>query len=157
MRGENFADPLLSDVAAGRGSFAFPLRMELGREQPQAEAGSDFRLLSEDDAVRVWRRPAGGDWLPEYRFTLTPRRLSDFEEGNQYHQTSPESGFTRGRLATLMTPSGRITLSDRRLIATVHGQRTERDLDDEDAVQQTLAKVFGIDLTSEYRTEKVQS
>jgi len=149
VRGNDFAKPVLADVAAGRGSFAFPLAFEMEREQDQPEAGSAFRLLPEEDAVRVWRRPAGDDWLPEYCFTLIPRRLSDFEEGSQYHQTSPESGFTRGRLATLMTPTGRITLSDRRLIATIHGQRTERALDDEAAVQQTLATVFGIDLNME--------
>ncbi len=61
VRGENFADPLLTDVAAGRGSFAFPLAFEMEREQDQPEAGSAFRLLPEEEGVRVWRRPEGDD------------------------------------------------------------------------------------------------
>jgi N-hydroxyarylamine O-acetyltransferase len=40
-------------------------------------------------------------------------------------QTAPESHFTQHRLCTLATPTGRITLSDRRWIVTEHGARHE--------------------------------
>lgn len=148
VRGDDFRQPVLADVAAGRGSFAYPLRMVMEDEQAQPEAGSTFRLRTEEEAFRVWRRPLQSDWLPEYRFTRTPRQLADFVDGSHYHQTSPESGFTQGRLCTRMTRTGRITLSERRLICTDRGERTERELDDEAEVQRTLAMLFGIDLNA---------
>jgi arylamine N-acetyltransferase len=43
-----------------------------------------------------------------------------------YHQTSPESPFTRRSICTLALPGGRLTLSDMRLIVTLGGKRTER-------------------------------
>ena len=60
-----------------------------------------------------------------------------------YHQTSPESPFTRKRLCTLATPTGRITLSDDRLVVTDGGTVTERDLVPAD-VAATLDERFGI-------------
>jgi N-hydroxyarylamine O-acetyltransferase len=63
-----------------------------------------------------------------------------------YHQTSPESSFTRKRVCTLATPDGRVTLSDLALIVTAHGERTEQVLPDELALQVALRDHFGVDL-----------
>jgi N-hydroxyarylamine O-acetyltransferase len=63
-----------------------------------------------------------------------------------YHQTSPESSFTRKRVCTLATPAGRITLSDLALIVTAHGERTEQILPDDSAFQTALYERFGVDL-----------
>ena len=64
----------------------------------------------------------------------------------RYHQTSPESSFTRRRVCTRATPDGRITLSDRRLITTRAGERQERELADEDEVRAVLREWFGVEL-----------
>ncbi len=58
----------------------------------------------------------------------------------RYHQTSPESSFTRKRVCSLATPGGRITLSDLTLLVT------ERLLADEQEHRATLCELFGIDL-----------
>lgn len=44
---------------------------------------------------------------------LPPRQLADFTPGCEHHQHSPESHFTRQRVCSLATKTGRITLSDR--------------------------------------------
>lgn len=88
----------------------------------------------------------GQFWKSMYRFTLTPRQLSDFAPRCQFQQTSPESHFTRQRICTLPTGDGRITLSDLRLIRTVGDRREERILASEDEWRSTLADLFGVQL-----------
>jgi N-hydroxyarylamine O-acetyltransferase len=61
-----------------------------------------------------------------------------------YHQTSPESSFTRKRVCSLATETGRITLSELDLITTEAGRREERTMADEDEYRGTLASYFGI-------------
>jgi N-hydroxyarylamine O-acetyltransferase len=61
----------------------------------------------------------------------------------RYHQTSPESPFTRKRVCSRATPDGRITLSDGKLIETRHGVREERVLSDEEW-RPKLQEFFGV-------------
>jgi N-hydroxyarylamine O-acetyltransferase len=63
-----------------------------------------------------------------------------------YHQTSPESPFTRKIVCSQTTPDGRLTVADRRLILTRNGTREEQLLaSDEErsaALKQYLKIVF---------------
>lgn len=140
------AEPLLADVGAGRDSFIVPLRTAVSGEQPQPAGSASFRLVPEGDGCRLQRREPDGEWEARYRFTWRPRVLADFEAGSRFHQTSPESDFPRKRMCTLLTPNGRVTLSDRTVIVTADGVRTERDLPDAPAYRETLRTLFGIDL-----------
>lgn len=47
--------------------------------------------------------------MTSYLFSTLPRQLEEFEQMCAYHQTSPESLFTRQRLCTLPTADGRIS------------------------------------------------
>jgi N-hydroxyarylamine O-acetyltransferase len=85
-------------------------------------------------------------WEIQYLFTLQPRRLQDFAEMCHYHQTSPESSFTRRRVCTQATGQGRITLSDRRLIITANGHRQEQPILDAAAFAHALQTYFAIRL-----------
>lgn len=138
--------PVLVDVAAGRGSFPVPLRMDTDEAQPQPEVNAAFRIVPERDGYQIWRQPDGGDWEREYRFDLWPREFAEFQAGCDFHQTSPHSLFTQNRLCTILTLTGRVTLSGNTLITTAHGVRTERELDDAGG-HQALRDHFGIDLT----------
>jgi N-hydroxyarylamine O-acetyltransferase len=65
----------------------------------------------------------------EYWFTLTPRRLDEFAGMCRFHQTSPESHFTRKPVATLAMPDGgRISLVDRTFGEERGAEKTEREL-----------------------------
>jgi len=85
-------------------------------------------------------------WKPAHRFHVQPHALRDFAAMCHYHQTSPQSTFTQQQVSTLPTPSGRITLSDQRLITTRDGERKERVLTDQD-YREVLADQFGIVLS----------
>lgn len=79
-------------------------------------------------------------------FALTPRRLEEFAEMSEYSQTSPDISFTQRRLCTLATETGRITLTDLRLLERDGDEVTERELSGEDEWRAVLRELFGIDL-----------
>ncbi|MBV9231726.1 MAG: arylamine N-acetyltransferase [Chloroflexi bacterium] len=140
----------LADVGFGD-SFRQPKRLETDLEQEDAD-GRTYRLHKEHAESQENTQPAywilqqfsEGQWKPQYRFTLQPHTLTDFTQRCHYHQTSPESHFTQRRICSLATPTGRITLSDLRLITTMHEQREERTLQSEDEYRKVLAEMFGV-------------
>lgn len=138
-------EPWLADVGFGD-SFVEPLRLRMGLEQKQG--GRVFRIVERDNGLQV-ERSEGQGWKPEYQFTLVPRKLQEFAEMCNYHQTSPESPFTRKRLCTRATPEGRITLSDMKLVTTRNGRKEEQVLASEEERRLVLAQLFGVVLEQE--------
>ena len=135
----------LVDVGFGD-SFREPLLIDNGDEQRQA--GRDYRIDSDGTYLILMHRDngAGGEWKAQYRFTLQPHEYADYEEMCLYHQTSPQSHFTRGRICSIATPDGRVTLSEMRLILTGNGERQERELANEEEYAAMLRERFGITL-----------
>jgi N-hydroxyarylamine O-acetyltransferase len=143
-------DRWLADVGFGD-SFREPLLLD--EENEQHEPFGAYRI-EHQSASLVLRRRAGGDsWKPEYRFLLQPFEYPDFEELCRYHQTSPDSPFTRGRVCSLATPEGRVTLRDMRFITTVGEEREERLLASQDEYHTLLKELFGIEISDSKRTE----
>jgi N-hydroxyarylamine O-acetyltransferase len=136
-------EPWLADVGFGD-SFLEPLRLKPDVEEEQS-TGS-FRIVQVGDVMIVQRARPGEFWKSQYQFTLTPRQLCDFGPRCLFQQTSPESHFTQVRICTLPTPSGRITLSDLKLIRTIGANREERLLESEDEWRSALADLFGVRL-----------
>jgi N-hydroxyarylamine O-acetyltransferase len=133
-------EPWLADVGFGDG-FRLPLRLnDLG---DQEQDGRLYRIAV-DSEYRVLQRRDPDGWTPQYRCTLRPRSLEDFAERCRFHQTSPESHFTRSRICTLATPEGRVSLSGLRLIATTGAERTERRLAGEAEYAAVLRQTFGV-------------
>jgi len=67
-----------------------------------------------------------------------------------YHQTSPESHFTKTRICSRATPEGRITLSEMRFITSRVGHgRQERGLTNEADYAAILREHFGILMTGQ--------
>src|SRR5450755_4159553 len=137
-------EPWLADVGFGEG-FLEPLRLESGTEQPQDDRV--YRLTSRqapNDGMIDLEVMAGGKWKKEYAFTLQPRELADFAGMCRYHQTSPESHFTRQRICSMATIEGRISLSDEKLIETRRDTRHEELLSSEQEWRSKLSELFGV-------------
>lgn len=134
-------EPWLADVGFGD-LFNEPLQLRIGGEQEQD--GRRFRILEQHGRLQLDRTEPGGRWKPQYSFTLVPRHLEEFAPMCHYHQTSPESPFTRKKVCSMATTDGRITVSDRRLIITRNGEKQERLLNSEDEWKTTLQKHFGV-------------
>ena len=136
-------EPWLADVGFGD-CFVDPLRLQVDLEQEQQ--GRCFRVVEVGDSLRLERREGEAGWKPQYLFGLTPRRLEEFAEMCRYHQTSPQSPFTRKRVCSRATPEGRITLSEMKLITTNGDRREERSLKSEAEWQTALADHFGVQM-----------
>ena len=134
--------PRLVDVGFGD-SFLEPLLLDSRQEQAQGECG--YKIVSDGADLTLMQRESVGEWKAQYRFTLQPYSYADYAEMCRYHQTSPNSHFTRARICTRATPEGRITLSEMRLIKTIHGQeRTERLLTNDAEYSSVLNEHFGV-------------
>jgi N-hydroxyarylamine O-acetyltransferase len=135
----------LVDVGFGD-SFLEPLRLDDCSEQLEGERA--YRILKDGDHLIVAQRDKGEVWNPQYRFTLQPHEYADFSEMCRYHQTSPQSHFTRARICTRATREGRITLSEMRFIATSkQGGRKERVLSSQEEYADILREHFDIDMS----------
>lgn len=152
----NLDEPWLADVGFGD-AFLLPLRLDARGQQIDGARANPIRARAPEGAWRdcyriarggplrtLQRRDWSGAWQDQYRFTLTPRGWADFAGMCAYHQTAAESGFTRRRTCTLPTPTGRVTLSDNRLIVTADGARRESPLADDPAYTAALREHFGI-------------
>lgn len=82
--------------------------------------------------------------VPEYMFSPQPRHLADFVGMCDYHQTSPESIFTRRKVCSISTPTGRITLTGEKLIVTDRGKRDEWAITNGEEFHSALARYFGL-------------
>ena len=131
----------LVDVGFGE-SFVEPLLLDERGEQ--AQGTRSFRIVAENDHLLLQRRDRDSDWIPQYRFTLQPREFADYEEMCQFHQTSPESHFTKAPLCSLATPDGRVTLSGMRLLTTSAELRNEQTLTSPEEFNRVLRDRFGL-------------
>jgi N-hydroxyarylamine O-acetyltransferase len=134
-------EPWLADVGFGD-SFLQPLKLRTGIVQPQGRR--KFRIIDQHNSLHLEMAESGRSWKRQYSFSLVPRQLGDFAEMCHYHQTSPESPFTRSRVCSLATVDGRITLAERRLIVTRGGAKEESLLASDKDWHAALKKHFEI-------------
>jgi N-hydroxyarylamine O-acetyltransferase len=150
--------PWLADVGFGE-SFIEPLPILPSAEQIQRDV---FFCLDrqEDDRWRVLRYAPPSqtravaelsdlewEWRMLYDFTTTPRQLSDFGPMCLHHQTSPLSHFTRRKIVSRLTTSGRVTLTNVRLIVSEGELRHESLLESCEDYDRALEESFGIRLS----------
>jgi N-hydroxyarylamine O-acetyltransferase len=133
----------LVDVGFGD-TFRQPLLLDEAAEQVQGRRA--YRILPDDTRLILLQRIDDEEWKAQYRFGLQPYRYTDYAGMCHYHQTSPDSHFTQGRICTLATADGRVTLSEMRFITTSErGEREERTLGSEEEYAAILREHFGID------------
>lgn len=136
--GEN---EFLADV--GFGDFTDePLRFVLDKEQHDRNDVFIVRRF-DGDYLEIAKRDGDG-WRGQYVFTDTPRELSEFTEMCEFQQYSPESHFTKGKLCSIMTETGRKTLTDKKFIITNGDRKEELEIESEDRFNVLLNDEFDI-------------
>jgi len=133
----------IADVGFGD-SFLEPLRLST-----EEQYDASYRLIESGPDWILQRNATESGWVSQYAFSLTPRQLADFGPMCDYQQTSPDSVFTRKSVCSIATASGRVTLSNNRLITTTAGHREERVVDNAAEYRALLATHFGIALPIE--------
>ena len=136
----------LVDVGFGD-SFLEPLLLDERREQVQGSRA--YRIVPDGAHLILMQRDGDDDeWKVQYRFTLQPHEYADYAEMCRYHQTSPQSHFTKARICSRATEEGRITLSEMRFITTSkNGGRQERTVTNQEEYAAILHEQFGIVMT----------
>ncbi len=136
----------LVDVGFGD-SFREPLLLDERSEQVQGRRA--YQFVPDGAHLILMQRDDGDEWKAQYRFTLQPYEYADYDEMCRYHQTSPQSHFTRARVCSRATEGGRVTLSEMRFITTSEkGERQESTLTSEEEYAAMLREHFGIVMTS---------
>jgi N-hydroxyarylamine O-acetyltransferase len=135
----------LADVGFGARGPAHPLRLDApGQVQ---RSGRDAYLV-DPDPRHPGRRMVSGrwqdGWAPLYSVDPRPRRLEEFDARCAQQQTEPS--WIERRMASIMTPDGRVSLDGARLIVTRDGVRDERTLASDADYRAALRHHFGITL-----------
>ncbi len=134
-------EPWLADVGFGD-SFVDPIPFRSGgasqmhsRRYVVLPMNDEWQLLREDDEGQA----------PQHAFRDISHDLSDYEQMCRFHQTSPESHFTKGWMCSRAMPDGRITLANMRIIITKDGTREEAQLSTEADLRHCLHEFMGVE------------
>lgn len=130
----------LADVGYGD-NFITPLRFD----DPTTQQGR-YRIEHDGEAGRYF----DGDELG-FLFRTTPREVDDFSPGCTFHQTSPDSNFTKKRVCSLATPRGRKTLTGMTFKVRENGAVREHALAGPHAYAAVLRDQFGVVLPAGFR------
>ncbi len=133
-------EPYLADVGFGN-AFRRPLPIS---GEVREDIGGAYRVRRLSKGEYAMQRQSGESWSDAYRFTLVPRRIEDFMDMCRYHQTSPDSHFTRNRICSRATRTGRITLTDTALKVTEGGEQKTRPVTSEEEWFRLLERHFAI-------------
>ena len=142
----------LADVGFGD-SFIEPVSINLNKSQKNlngffkiSETESDIYPDYLKMSKSIKNNNDNVNFSDEFIFTLKERNWSDFEEMNIYHQTSPDSPFTKKQLCTIANENGRITLTDQKLILTERNEKKITDVKDIEDFDSKLFEFFGMKL-----------
>ena len=131
---------LLVDVGFGD-SFTEPKPIDT--EESTMDHGYFYRIRGKNRVRTLSRRAnRSSRWHSQYKISLLPRRLSDFVARNKFQQTSPHSHFTQHRLISKLTRSGRITLTDSKLITIRDHERVVREVRSQKEFDELLSRHF---------------
>ncbi len=134
-------DEYLADV--GFGAFtAEPLRFVF--DEKQNDANGDFVIRMFDHEYIEVAKHDGGDWRSEYIFKDVTRELHEFADMCDFQQHSPDSHFRKGKLCSIMTETGRKTLTDKSLIVTENGEKNETPVTSDTEFYSLLLSEFAI-------------
>ncbi len=140
---------VIADVGFGDG-FLHPIPLN---GSVQEEGNSRFQVTKEQDDLYLMSSQDSATWQPQYRFTLTARKLNHFSAMARYHQTSSQSSFTQKSICTIATQNGRVTLGDRKLKITELGEKCERNILSAAEYVMLLQTHFGVVLPERFSIE----
>ncbi len=126
--------------------FGDSFREPIGFGPVSIQVRNAYRLVAEESGYWLLLQRSLRELTEKslYMLTLTPRQIEDFQERCQYHQTSPQSPFTKGRLCTIATPEGRVTLTDKELVITTASDKKSSPVVSEEEYHSLLQQHFGI-------------
>ena len=133
----------LSDV--GFGEFAMqPLKLKL--KETQVDQRGQFIITKYNADYHCVSKFTKEKGIPQYIFETKSYDFSAFEEMCDFQQTSPISHFTQKRLISMVTETGRITISNQTVKIRNGEQVNEYELKDEADFNQKIWSYFKVKL-----------
>ena len=130
-------------VDVGFGDFiGEPLKFVLDIEQK--DANGTFLIRKYDKEYFEVVKKDGENWKSEFIFKDLRRDLSEFAEMCEFHQTSPKSHFTSGKVCSIMIETGRKTLTDNKFMKTENGRKITTNVYSDKEFDQILFREFDI-------------
>ncbi len=129
----------LADVGFGD-SFRTPIEIYSGEVE---DISGHFRIKRGNN-VSVLQVENENGWIPQYSFSLLPRKFSDFKEMCDFQQDDPASHFRNSKICTIATVPGRITLSDNSLTITEGKSKNKTTVESREEFNAYLKNNFNI-------------
>ncbi len=138
-------DRYLVDVGFGGNVMTAPILLESREKQPTAH--EPFRLVDEDNCVVVEAKLRGA-WTNLYAFDFAETHPVDFELGNWFTSSHPNSRFVTGLMAGRSEPAKRYALSNSQLsIHSLNGKTDKRTLASAGEMRDVLTDLFKLRLS----------
>ncbi len=134
----------IADVGFGFASLHQPMPFEL--DQISNQDGQEYRLIQVEPWGTMMQLKMKGEWQNLYSFDLEHVCQGDIETANHYTSTSPDTHFTKIRVASLVNPTGRVSLSDQTLTRVDGDQSTQEEMPTGAAYIAAIETNFGIRL-----------
>jgi N-hydroxyarylamine O-acetyltransferase len=132
----------LVDVGFGDG-FTNP--KELVPDLIQMDFNQFFKLeMNADLKYKLMMSKDGIEYSCKYEFTTQEREFIQFLDMCDYHQQSPKSPFTKSKLITKATSTGRVSLSDKELTINYLGETIVTPIINDDEFYSKLEQHFSI-------------
>lgn len=140
---ENAGRRYLADSGFGSASLTTPLLLDTEIPQPTTH---ELRRVQRRDGLHVQQTQlSNGDWADLYQFTLDPAPVVDFEVGNWWTSTHPESRFTRNLVLALAADGLRRTIFNREFTTRwTDGRIEQRELKTPAELLMVLAEYFAL-------------
>ncbi len=120
--------------------------MKLGLSRGRVVSDIELKDGERFRSLRVKEVPG---WPKGYSFSTVPRGLGDFDGMCEFFQAHPESPFKKWKICTRRRVDGRDTVSDRKLIETREGVRTESVLAAKELLGKALRERFEMGFSEE--------
>ena len=139
---------LLADVGFGAAGLFVPIPLD--GNQVSTQFAWSYRIV-ERDGLRLLQAVLEGEWTDLYSFSLEPQLSADYEMGNYYVSTHPDSHFLRALTVQRATPEARHSLRGAEYILELGNSVTKRPLTDGIDLSAFIAETFGMSLPPGYR------
>ena len=140
--------PWIADVGFGANGLRAPIPLELDRVDTQD--GYAYRLVDGAPYGIMLQFATAGGWQNLYSFDLETVCAADIAMGNDWAETHPDSYFTKARIASRPTPTGRVSLNNFTLRHVTGQDIVDTELAPGKPYLEALTTHFGIHLDAPY-------
>lgn len=140
--------PWLADVGFGAAVPPAPLAMDSEESQPTRH--ENYRVVRRGEGWQV-AALIESQWRTIYQIADGVPAPIDYEVGNWYTSTHPDSHFRHQLVAARTTTEARYALRDNRLTTRLADGRTDRRYLTADEIERTLAEIFLLPVERHWR------